>query len=60
MQGFNKATAAAITSAVTALLVSYTDMPAEAVSAVGVLVTTLLVWLVPNRPSPKHGGGGGP
>ena len=58
MQGFNKATAAAITSAVTALLVAYTDMPTEAVTAVGVLVTTLLVWLVPNKT--KHGGGGGP
>lgn len=58
MQNFNKATAAAISSAVTALLVAYTDMPTDAVAAVGVLVTTLLVWLVPNKP--KHGGGGGP
>ena len=55
MQGFNKATAAAITSALTALLVAYTDMPSDAVTAVGVLVTTLLVWWVPNKP--KHGGG---
>ena len=58
MQHFNKATAAAISSAVTALLANLTDLPTDAVTAIGVLVTTLLVWWVPNRP--KHGGGGGP
>ena len=58
MQGFNKATAAAIASAVTGLLVAFTDLPTDAVAAVGTLITTLLVWWVPNKP--KHGGGGGP
>ena len=56
MQGFNKATAAALSSAATALLVAYTDMPTEAVAAVGTLVTTFLVWLVPNKPKPSAGG----
>ena len=64
MKQFNKATAAAISSAVTGLLVALTDLPADAVASVGVLVTTLLVYFVPNSaspsPAPRHGGGGGP
>ena len=59
MKRINKATAAAIASAVTALLASLTDLPTDAVTAVNVLVTTLLVYFVPNA-SPQHGGGGGP
>jgi len=49
MQRFNKATAAAISSAVTGLLATLTDLPPDAVAATGVLVTTLLVWWVPNK-----------
>jgi hypothetical protein len=48
MKRYNKATATAISGSLTALLVSLTDLPPEAVSAVGVLVTTLLVYWVPN------------
>jgi len=51
MKRYNKATAAAISSALTGLLATLTDLPPEAVSAVGVLVTTVLVYWVPNVPS---------
>ena len=50
MKRYNKATATAISGALTALLVALTDLPPEAVSAVGVLVTTALVYFVPNVP----------
>jgi len=49
MKRFNKATAGALSSAVTALLVAYADLPADAVAAIGTLVTTFLVYVVPNK-----------
>jgi hypothetical protein len=48
MKRFNKATAAAISGALTSLLVAYSDMPAEAVASLGTLATAVLVWIVPN------------
>jgi hypothetical protein len=49
MKRFNKATASAISGAVTALLVAGTDLPADLIAAIGALTATLLVYLVPNK-----------
>ena len=50
---YDKAGAAAIGSAVTAVLTALTDLPEDAVLAVGTLVTTLLVYLIPNKEPTK-------
>lgn len=50
MQQFNKATAAAISAAVTGLLLAFVPtLDPAVVSAVGTLVTAALVWAVPNK-----------
>ena len=64
MQQYNKAIAA-IVGGLIALLVTKGVLPAEwqdpvTVTTIAGLVSALLVWVVPNKPSPKHGGGGGP
>jgi hypothetical protein len=46
---FDKATAAAIGTAITSILAAATGWPAEVVGAVGVLITFGLTWLVPNK-----------
>lgn len=46
---YDKAAAAAIGTAVTAVIASLTSLDSEVVGAIGTLVTTALVWLVPNR-----------
>ena len=60
MQKFNKATAGALSAALVGLLAALTDLSPEVLAAVGTLLTAVAVYLVPNKPSPKHGGGGGP
>lgn len=46
---YDKAGAAAIGTAITGILGAVTDLPPEALGAVGTLVTTLLVFLIPNK-----------
>ena len=46
---YDKAGAAAIGSAITAVLAAVTDLSPEALGAIGTLVTTLLVFLIPNK-----------
>lgn len=46
---FDKAAAAAIASALTAVLAAVTTLDPEVVGAIGVLVTAALVWFVPNK-----------
>jgi hypothetical protein len=46
---YDKAAAAAIGAAVTTLVAAVTTLDSEVVGAIGTLVTSGLVWLVPNR-----------
>ena len=46
---YDKAGAAAIASALTAVIVAFTNFDPETVAAIGVLITTGLTWLVPNK-----------
>lgn len=46
---YDKAGAAAIGGAITAILGAVTDLPPDALAAVGTLVTTALVYLIPNK-----------
>lgn len=46
---FDKAGAAAISTAVTGLLVAFTNLDADTVAAIGTLVTTVAVFFVPNK-----------
>lgn len=48
MKKFNKATAAAISSAITGVLAAFFPEFQEAVAAIGVLITTGLVFVVRN------------
>lgn len=46
---FDKAAAAAVGAAVTTVVAALTNLDPEVVGAIGTLVTTGLVWLVPNK-----------
>ncbi|MEQ8356747.1 MAG: hypothetical protein RH942_14485 [Kiloniellaceae bacterium] len=46
---YDKAAAAAIATAVTTVIAALTPLDGEVVGAIGTLLTTGLVWLVPNR-----------
>lgn len=46
---YDKAAAAAIGAAITTVIASLTTLDPEVVGAIGTLVTTGLVWLVPNK-----------
>lgn len=46
---YDKAAAAALASALTAVISALTPLDAEVVGALGTLITAGLVWLVPNR-----------
>jgi hypothetical protein len=46
---YDKAAAAAIGAAVTSIIAAVTTLDSEVVAAIGTLVTTGLVWLVPNK-----------
>lgn len=46
---YDKAAAGAIASAITTVLATMTSLDAETVGAIGVLLTTFLVWLIPNK-----------
>ena len=46
---YDKAAAAAIGTAVTTVVAALTTLDPEVVGAIGILVTTGLVWLVPNK-----------
>tara|TARA_R110000868_G_scaffold29889_27_gene111176 strand:+ start:9418 stop:9648 length:231 start_codon:yes stop_codon:yes gene_type:complete len=48
MKKFNKATAAAIAGAIGTIVASVADIDAEAIAGGVAVLTTLLVWLVPN------------
>ena len=47
---YDKAAAAAVASALTAVIAALTPLDAELVGALGTLLTAGLVWLVPNKP----------
>ena len=49
---YDKAGAAAIGTAVTGLLAAVTTLDPEVVAAIGTLITSGLVWLVPNKTKP--------
>ncbi len=46
---YDKAGAAAISTAVTTLVMAFTELDMNTVAAIGTLVTTFLTWLVPNK-----------
>lgn len=46
---YDKAAAGAIAAAVTSILAAMTTLDAEVIAAIGVLLTSGLVWLVPNK-----------
>lgn len=46
---FDKAGAAAIGAAITAVIAAMTTLDPQAVAAFGVLITAGLTWLVPNK-----------
>ena len=48
LKKYNKATAAIMSGAAVALIGAWLEVDAQTLSAVGVLITTMLVWLVPN------------
>lgn len=48
MKKFNKATAAAISTAITGVIAATTTLDPTVVAAVGTLITTALVYFVPN------------
>ena len=45
---YDKAAAAAIASAITVVVGAITTLDAETVAAIGVILNTFAVWLVPN------------
>lgn len=49
LTAYDKAAAAAIGTAATTLIAALTTLDPDVVGALGTLVTTALVWLVPNR-----------
>lgn len=50
MQKFNKATAAAIATAVTTIAGSlFLDLSVEFLAALNTVIVTVLVWVVPNK-----------
>ncbi len=49
MSGFNKATAAALAGAVATGIGAFFSLDAEMTGALATLLTTALVWLVPNK-----------
>jgi hypothetical protein len=49
VQTFNKATAAAISTAVTGVLLAFFPGFEQEVAAIGVLLTTGLVYFIPNK-----------
>jgi hypothetical protein len=48
---YDKAAAAAIGTAVTTVIAALTTLDPEVVGAIGTLVTTGLVWFIPNKQS---------
>lgn len=46
---YDKAGAAVIGGAITAVLGEFTELSPEALAAIGTLITTALVWLIPNK-----------
>ena len=46
---YDKAGAAAISTAITTVIMALTDFDPELVASIGVLITTGLTWLVPNK-----------
>lgn len=48
---YNKATAAVMSGAIVAVIGTWLEVDAKTLSALGVLITSLLVWLVPNANS---------
>lgn len=46
---YDKAGAAVIGGAISAILGAVTDLDGEALAAIGTLITTALVWLIPNK-----------
>lgn len=48
LKKYNKATAAAITTAITGVIAASTNLDPELVAAIGVLISTIAVALIPN------------
>ncbi|MEO3429753.1 hypothetical protein AAFN88_12885 [Pelagibius sp. CAU 1746] len=48
---YDKAAAAAIGTAATTVIAALTTLDPEVVGAIGTLITTGLVWLIPNKRS---------
>lgn len=46
---YNKATAAAVSQALVQLIAAFVEFPPELEQAIGIVLTSVLVWLVPNR-----------
>ena len=51
---YDKTAAAAIGSALTAVIAALTTLDPEVVGAIGTLATAGLVWLVPNKPEAQR------
>lgn len=45
---YNKATAAVLSGAAVAVIGAWLEVDAQTLSAIGVILTSILVWLVPN------------
>lgn len=54
---YNKASAAAVSQAIVQVVAAFTPLDPELEQAVGVVLTALLVWLVPNSPAADQPGG---
>lgn len=53
---YNKMTAAALSQAVVQLIATFVRFPPELEQAIGIIMTSLMVYLVPNRPAPQSAG----
>ena len=49
LTAYDKSAAAALGTAVTTILAAVTTLDSEVIGAIGTLVTSGLVWLIPNK-----------